>query len=333
MRHGKNPHKDQSLEAPFYTHQVIIPLYIPHSEGYFRDSFAIFRKCLASLWATVHEKTMICVVNNGSCAEVAAFLDSCLAEKKIHELVHTGNIGKVNAILKGLAGHQIELVTITDADVLFVPGWQAATVGVFNALPKAGIVGLIPQFKMYETNTGNLLTDRLFSRRLKFIPVADPDAMAHFYDSIGWKPDYNHDYLRYALGLTENGVTVYAGNGHVVATYRRDIFTRMRSYLGYKLGGDSEQYLDAASLRKGYWNVTTADNLAFHMGNTLESWMEVPAVTDAHATDLNPIARPDQGRLPHWVKNRLLPRLVISGKGNRLFLRLKKLPRQMRLRY
>lgn len=333
MRKGYNPHKDALIEGSEYTHQVIVPVYIPSLEGYFAESLAVLRLCLESLFRTVHEKTFISVVDNGSCRDVADVLDAYFREGKIREVIHTENIGKVNAILKGLAGNPIELVTITDADVLFVPGWQSVTADVFNALPRAGIVGLIPQFKMYEMNCGNLLADRLFTDRLRFIPVADPEAMRRFYESIGWKPNYNPDYLRYALGLVENGVTVYVGNGHVVATYRKDIFTQMRSYLGYKLGGDSEQYLDAASLRKGYWNVTTADNLAFHMGNTLESWMEVPVADSAGVPGLNPVTRTETSRFCHWLKNRLLPRLLISGKGNRWFLRMKKLPPSMIARY
>jgi len=38
MRIGFNPHKDKIQEVSEYVHQVIIPVYIPNQEGYFKDS-------------------------------------------------------------------------------------------------------------------------------------------------------------------------------------------------------------------------------------------------------------------------------------------------------
>ena len=97
MRVGYNPYKDQILEETYH-HQVVIPVYIPNQEGYFKDSFAILKLCLESLWTTVHEKTFITIVNNGSEKIVADYLDLLLKENKIQELIHTENIGKLNAI-------------------------------------------------------------------------------------------------------------------------------------------------------------------------------------------------------------------------------------------
>ena len=119
MRIGFNPYKDQVLFKSDYLHQIIIPVFIPNQEGYFKDSFAILKLCLDSLLATVHGKTFITVVNNGSDIIVVNYLDSLLKEKKIQELIHTQNIGKLNAILKGMAGNNIELITIADSDVMF----------------------------------------------------------------------------------------------------------------------------------------------------------------------------------------------------------------------
>ena len=41
MRIGFNPHKDLIQEQSAYLHQIVIPVYIPHQEGYFKDSFKI----------------------------------------------------------------------------------------------------------------------------------------------------------------------------------------------------------------------------------------------------------------------------------------------------
>lgn len=273
MRIGHNPHKDESIPRSNYLHHVVIPVYIPHQEGYFKDSLEILQLCLQSLLKTVHDKTYITVVNNGSCEMVIEYLDKIYHEGQIQELIHTDNIGKVNAVLKGLAGNNIELVTIADADVLFLDNWQVATAKVFRVLPKAGVVGIVPQFCMYKDKCSNILFDTFFSGKLKFIPIKSPEGLVRFYDSIGWDRSYNKDYLEYGLGLEQNDVKVFLGSGHFVATYKKQMFQEMKSYLNYKLGGDSENYLDALPLKYDYWRVTTEDNYAYHMGNVFEDWM------------------------------------------------------------
>ena len=50
MRVGFNPNKDKNLVRSDYYHKIIIPVYIPNFEGYFKDSFRIFKICLESLY-------------------------------------------------------------------------------------------------------------------------------------------------------------------------------------------------------------------------------------------------------------------------------------------
>ena len=111
MRVGFNPNKDKVLSKSDYNHQVIVPVYIPHQNDYFKDSFQILQFCLESLFKTCHDKTYITIVNNGSCEEVIIYLNQLHQENKIHEIIHTTTIGKLNAILKGLTGNKFELIT------------------------------------------------------------------------------------------------------------------------------------------------------------------------------------------------------------------------------
>lgn len=334
MRVGFNPHKDEPQQDSEFTHQVIIPVYIPNQEGYFKDSFAILKLCLESLFATIHKKTFITIANNGSDTSIAQYLDTLLQQNKIQELVHTENIGKLNAILKGLAGNRIELVTISDSDVLFLPNWQVETVKVFQHVPNAGVVGIVPQFKMYESNCGNVIFDNLFNRRLKFFEVKNKEALIQFYDSLGWERNYNQDYLKYNLGLEINSdFKVLIGSGHFVATYKKDIFEEIVSYIGFKMGGTSEGYLDKLPLKKNYWRLTTEDNYAYHLGNTLEDWMLVSDVTHTEIIysgfnkniKLNPVL--------YFIKNRVFVKFISIKWIMRLFLRYKKIPKQLIRKY
>lgn len=274
MRIGLNPHKDQPITDTTFLHQVILPVYIPHFEGYFERSFEVLKLSLQSLFQTIHVKTYITLVNNGSCEAIVLYLNQLFQEGKIHEVIHTSNIGKVNAILKGLVGHNTELVTITDADVLFLPNWQSETIKVFRNIPKAGVVGIVPQFCNFKSNSENVLLANLFSKKIQFLPVKNKEALIHFYDSIGWTRDYNPDYLQYTLGLDySKDFKVIIGSGHFVSTYKRAVFDEVKTYIPFKLGGISESYLDALPLTFDYWRLTTYDNFAYHIGNVPEEWM------------------------------------------------------------
>jgi hypothetical protein len=333
MRVGYNPYKDQPNGNSKYLHQVIIPIYIPNQEGYFKDSFVILKLSLASLFATTHDKTFITIVNNGSDAIISNYLDSLLKENKIQELIHTENIGKLNAILKGLAGNNIELVTISDSDVQFLPNWQNETVKVFAAIPKAGVVGIVPQFKMYESNCGNVLFDNLLSSKLKFIPVKNKHALIRFYDSIGWDKTYNQDYLKFNLGLQINSeICILVGSGHFVATYKKDMFEKLPPYFNYKMGGNTEGYLDQLPLKKDYWRLTTHDNYAYHMGNVLEDWMfeKISSAVSESVVFQNNFMKSEQlNNVLYFIKNRLFIKFISIKSSSKLFLKWKKLPSNM----
>ena len=336
MRVGSNPHKDKPQDESVYFHQVVIPVYIPNKEGYFKDSFKIFQLCLESLFTTIHDKTFVTIVNNGSVDFVKEYLNKLLQEGKIQELIHTQNIGKLNAILKGLAGNEIELVTISDADVLFLPNWQIETAKIFSQLPKAGVVGIVPQFKMYEANCGTVLFDNFFNSNLKFIPVKNPNALIRFYDSIGWDRGYNSDYLEYNLGLEINpSLKFLVGSGHFVATYKKDMFQEIATYLGYKLGGNSEGFLDQAPLKKGYWRLTTQDSYACHMGNTIEDWMVAPLENNSSIdfSSFNFKKNKRVNPIVYFVKNRLFVKFISVKWMVKLFLKWKKLPKEMIKKY
>ena len=334
MRIGFNPHKDQPIEKSEYLHQIIIPVFIPYFEGYFKDSFAILKLCLQSVFNTVHDKTFITIVNNGSCDEIKNYLNELHDQNQIHEVIHTNNIGKLNAILKGLAGNTIELVTISDSDVLFLNGWQQETTTIFKQMPKVGVVGIVPQFNMHKVHSYNIIFDNFLNSKLQFIKVKDENALSKFYDSIGWDKSYNHDYLKYTLGLLWNKETlVLVGSGHFVATYKKDIFSELISNVPYKMGGCSEGYLDQMPLKKDYWRVTTYQNYAFHMGNCVENWMINTSVNNEKADfsllNLNLQKKSKISSFKYIIKNKVLQKLFKIKFIYKLFLRIKKLPLEM----
>lgn len=276
MRVGFNPNKDKTLPKSDYTHQVVVPVYIPHQNDYFKDSFQILQLCLESLFKTCHDKTYITVVNNGSCIEVVNYLNQLQQELKIQEVIHTSAIGKLNAILKGLSGHQFSLITITDADVLFLNNWQKATYEVFEAFPRAGVVSPVPNPKNLRYYTANIIGITFFSKNTAFTPVVAKAGMKAFAKSIGNESLYKAIHLEKQLTITKQNVTALIGAGHFVATYKGISFNILKQrFSTYSLGGDSEKLLlDKPATDLGMWRLSTQNNYAYHLGNVKENWMQ-----------------------------------------------------------
>lgn len=276
MRVGFNPNKDKVLPKSDYTHQVIVPVYIPHQNDYFKDSFQILELCLESLFKTCHTKTYITVVNNGSCIEIVNYLNQLQQEDKLQEVIHTTAIGKLNAILKGLSGQDFPLITITDADVLFLNQWQKATYEVFEAFPKAGIVSPSPNPKMLRYYTANIIVTTLFSKKVAFTSVKAKDDMIAFAKSIGNESLYKSVHLEKNLTIKSNSVEALIGAGHFVATYKGVGFNKLQQrFSKFSLGGDSEAFiLDKPATDMGLWRLSTPNNYVYHLGNVKEKWMQ-----------------------------------------------------------
>src|SRR5688572_16648776 len=140
MREGLNPFKNSSIES-FKQHRVLIPVYIPNKEGYFKDAIEILRLCIESLHRTTVGRASVTVISNGSMLEVVELLQSYLSRGYIQQLVLNGrNWGKIDAVLSTARGRFENLMTIADADVLFRPGWIEAVEEAFRVFPECGFV-------------------------------------------------------------------------------------------------------------------------------------------------------------------------------------------------
>lgn len=275
MRIGTNPQKDQHQAVMDHFHQVVIPVYIPDAGDYFKESKAILEYCLDSLLLTVHKNTFITLVDNGSCNEVSDYLRSFYEAGKVHELIQTTNIGKINALFKGMMGHRFPLVTFADADVLFCKGWQEATYKIFETFPKTGFVSPTPNPKLWKYNTANILRAYRKSPQLQFQSVVASEALERFAESIENPRFYNSAHKEKQLVVTQNDIQAVVGAGHFVATYRRDAFQGYETPVSrFALGGkEVRHFLDTPVYQNGYWRLATANNYTYHMGNTLEPWM------------------------------------------------------------
>ncbi|WP_044399016.1 glycosyltransferase family 2 protein [Lacinutrix sp. Hel_I_90] len=276
MRKGPNTVRNQKLNLQPCSHRVIIPLYIPNEEDYYQDAFKIFKMCLVSVQKTAVSPLKISVISNGCIASVNNELLKLSQEGEIDELIiETEAIGKINSILKALRTAEERLITITDADVLFLNNWEREVLNVFEAIPNAGMVSPVPMYRTQTRYTSNIWLRYLFSKKLRFSPVKNPEALIKFAKSVGW-PGLKPHLTDVTVTLEgKNNILSVVGNAHFVGTYKNEIFKSMpKQNSVYKLGGNSERlYTDQPVLKHGGYRLATYDNFAYHMGNTIEPWM------------------------------------------------------------
>lgn len=277
MRKGENQSKESLISINNSGHRVIIPIYIPHEEDYYKDAYKIFECCLFSIVKTSVTKLKVSVVSNNCCDPINERLLQLQKQGYIDELIiEKEAIGKINSILKSLKTVEERLITITDADVLFCNGWEEAVVDVFKAFPKAGAVCPVPVFRKQLSFTSNIWMRYLLSRKLYFRPVKNSNAMEKFAQSIGWFSLENRFKDLICTLKAKNGTIAVLGCSHFVATYKREVFEKLpKANSEYLLGGNSEGlFLDIPPLKMGGYRLSTYDNYAFHLGNLWEPWME-----------------------------------------------------------
>lgn len=277
MRVGSNPQKQEKKVIMTTNHRIVVVVYIPNEEGFYKDSLAVFKSCLDSLVYTINANAVITVVNNGSYFKVVDLLARYLKEQKIDTLIsHNVNIGKIDAQIGAARGAREKMVTLTDSDILFVTGWQENTEEIFAKFTNVGSVSPIPVRTGLYAGTSSVLKHIVFKKlRFKFMPIPENfKNYNRFLNSINWDLETHSDNLWPVV--ESNGVRAIIGSAHQVLTIDRDIlFTTSPSNPSLTLvGGNSEHnYVDTPIDKSGKLRLATYNNYAYHIGNKLEDWM------------------------------------------------------------
>lgn len=277
MRIGSNPQKTEKKIILTTNHRIIIVVYVPNEEGFYKDSFDVFKTCLNSLVSTINSNAALTIVNNGSHKKVADFLNLYLEEKKIDTLIsHNTNIGKIDALIGAARGAREKYITLTDSDILFVKGWQEKIEEVFSIFPNVGSVSPIPVRTGLYAGTSSVLKQILY-RKIKFKLIPIPENFINynkFLESINWDLEKQED-NNWPV-VEKNGLRAIIGSAHQVLTIDRDIlFKTTPSNPSLTLVGNLSEhnYVDVPIDKSGKLRLATYHNFAYHMGNKLEGWM------------------------------------------------------------
>lgn len=279
MRIGQNPEKTNIQLSTDIIHRIVIPVYLPNlTEPYFKDGLDILELSITSLLKNIHSKTRISIINNGCCNSVSEYLQKLYNNEDVIDQLFNSkqNLGKINALYSVIKSCLEPIITVTDADVMFLPNWQSATESILNEFPEAGMVSPVPSSLGYSnTFVNSTVYYSIFKGKLKFSKVVNPEGLLNFQKSID-RVMYNQHHLEYYLTVSNKTSKAVIGCGHFVATFRAEVFEHApQSICKEKIvGGSENKYLDFPNDKGGFLRLSTLDNYAYHLGNVKEDWMQ-----------------------------------------------------------
>lgn len=144
-RVGQNPLKwiEQSNNPQRITITTIV--HIPVLDGYWSESLQVLQRCVDSLHANTQKPFDLMVFDNGSCDAVQTYLADAKEAGKIQYLILSAyNLRKIGALEFLLACAPGEIVSFTDSDVYFLPGWLDESLRILETFPEVGQVTTLP---------------------------------------------------------------------------------------------------------------------------------------------------------------------------------------------
>lgn len=278
MRVGMNPQKQSKKIELDCQHRLIIVVYIPSLEGYYKNVLEVFKLSLESAITTINTNCAITVVNNASCNEVVKYLDQKIAEGNVDTVIHhKKNIGKIDALIGAARASREPIITISDVDILFTKGWQEETERIFSNIKSVASVSPIPCRKFLNYETSSTLSKILLGKvKFQYKPIPENfEAHNKFLESFHWDLDSDEN-LNWPV-IESNGVNAIVGSGHQILSMRRSLFfTTVPVEPSLTLVGNNSEYLycDQPINYSGGMRLATYNNYAYHMGNTVEHWMK-----------------------------------------------------------
>jgi hypothetical protein len=316
MRIGDNPSKKDPNLSGYGLHRLIMPVYIPNTEGYFAQAVDVLRLCLESLRLTRKPATAVTIAANGCCKPALAVLQAEMEAGWLDQvIIHAQNRGKIDAIIGAARACFEPIVTFADSDVLFRHGWDSAIEKIFSTFPECGFVCPFCSPNAELLYTSATLLAGICRRALLFEQIANHSEVETFLRSIGMVESYGAAERLGQLVIRRDGVTAGIGGGHFACSFRREVISMMPAQPALRAicGGSETNWLDTPPDRLGYWRLMADNAFVQHMGNHLESWMPqevadlrvAPSPSSPLPLSLMPIRRHWTAFLPYSLRVRL----------------------------
>ena len=271
MRKGQNPAKFVKDVARPERITVALLNYIPFLSGFYAETLDVLKACLASIRNEPGLPFDLMVFDNGSCAEARDFLVSEKSAGRIQYLIlsekNAGKGGAWNVIFPGAPG---EIISYTDSDVLFSPGWLKRSVEILETFPNVGMVTARPfrtPPEFYSSTLDWAGKAGALKEQQQFIPW---ETFLEFNLSLGQTEEDNRKIYEetrdWVMSCEE--ITALAGASHWQFTAYK---SRLQQFLPFDMEKPMGQVrqLDKRVNEAGMLRLMVPEPLAMNMSNTL----------------------------------------------------------------
>jgi len=270
MRKGQNPAKFVKDVPRSQRITVALLNYIPFLSGFYAETLDVLKVCMESMRTGAGLPFDVMVFDNGSCPEARDYLIQEKESGRIQYLVLSEkNVGKGGAWNVMLAGAPGEIISYTDSDVLFSPGWLSRSVEILETFPNVGMVTARPFRTPPEFYEATLTWARAHAALDdgQFIPW---ETFLEFNLSLGQTEDENRKVYAETKDwrIVYNGVAAFAGASHWQFTAYKSV---LRQFLPFDMARPMGQVrqLDRRMNDAGLLRLMVSDPLAMNMSNTL----------------------------------------------------------------
>ena len=311
MRVGQNPARFIENVAQPSDITVTLVNFIPFLGGYYEQSLEVLKAALESLHSTRDPEHPydVMVFDNHSCAEVRAYLQEASQNGRIQYVILSDtNIGKLGAWNYMFGAAQGKYVVFCDGDIGFRPGWLKASLKLFEAFPKVGMVTARPLRTPMEFSAATLEWARQQASGVyETGQFLDWETYWEHARSTGYSEDRAHNEFPQGQDhrLKYAGETAFIGATHFQFMAPAQVLKQIIP-LSSEQPMRGERALDIAVNEMGCLRLTTDQPLVWHIGNRLPASGGVTAPARRRKTLLQRILwLPGIRHFLLWLNNRI----------------------------
>lgn len=280
MRKGQNPAKFVKEVAKPERITVALLNYIPFLSGFYAETLDVLKVSLESMRKDAGLPFDLMIFDNGSCAEVREYLVNEKEAGRVQYLILSEkNVGKGGAWNVMLAGAPGEIISYTDADVLFYPNWLSRSVEILETFPNVGMVTARP-FRTPENFLQKSIAWAKEHAELKQGDILPYEWFYEFSTTLGFSDDelkkiYSETTDYY---VTYKNISAYLGASHWQFTTYKSVIQKFLPFDMDKPMGQVRQ-LDERMDAAGYLRLMPTQRFAQNMSNTLPAKLQVDSAS------------------------------------------------------